>query len=131
MMRESIAAADLRLDKWLWFARFFKSRSQATDAVNGGLVHVNGERAKPARAVRLGDTLTITRGEAQFEVVVEALLARRGPASEAQRAYRETDASIAQRERRREQQRHAPPAPFGRPDKHERRALRSLRGRPL
>jgi ribosome-associated heat shock protein Hsp15 len=119
----------LRLDKWLWFTRFFKSRSQATEAVGGGLVHVNGERAKPARSVRVGDTLSITRGETHFEVVVQKLLKRRGPASEAQAAYEETQASVAQRERRRENHRHVAPAPFHRPDKHARRALRNLRGR--
>ena len=120
--------AELRLDKWLWFARFFKSRSQATDAVAGGLVHINGERTKPARMVHVGDTLAITRGETQMEVVVQLLLARRGPATEAQKAYTETEASVAQRQRRREQLR-AAPTPGGRPDKHDRRALRTLRGR--
>jgi ribosome-associated heat shock protein Hsp15 len=125
----SNSADELRIDKWLWFARFFKSRSQATDAVAGGLVHVNGERTKPARAIRVGDKLAITRGDISTEVLVQALLVRRGPASEAQKAYAETETSIAQRERRREQQRAAPLAPFGRPDKHARRALRSLRGR--
>jgi ribosome-associated heat shock protein Hsp15 len=119
----------LRIDKWLWFARFFKSRSQATDAVAGGLVHLNDERTKAARVVHVGDRLSITRGENRFVVVVKLLLARRGPAAEAQAAYEETPESIAQRERKREQLRIAPPAPFGRPDKHERRAIRNLRGR--
>ncbi|HYM35596.1 MAG TPA: S4 domain-containing protein [Steroidobacteraceae bacterium] len=126
-----LEAEGLRVDKWLWFARFFKSRSPATDAVAGGLVHINGERAKPARAIRIGDTLAITRGESNFEVIVQKLLERRGPAPEAQAAYTETAASIAQREQKREQHRHAAPAPFGRPNKHERRALRNLRGRPI
>jgi ribosome-associated heat shock protein Hsp15 len=119
----------LRLDKWLWFARFFKSRSLATDAVAGGRVHVNGARVKPAHEVQVGDTLSITRGEMRFEVVVHTMLQRRGPAAEAQSAYVETPASIAAREQKREQMRIAPPAPMGRPDKHERRALRDLRGR--
>src|SRR5215831_14661673 len=110
-------ADGLRIDKWLWFARFFKSRSQATDAVSGGLVHVNGERVKPARLIHTGDTLAITRGETQFEVVVQSLPERRGPASEAQAAYLETQLSIANRERRRQEHKYAPPAPFGRPDK--------------
>jgi ribosome-associated heat shock protein Hsp15 len=122
-------ANGLRLDKWLWFARFFKSRSLATDAVNGGRVHVNNVRAKPAREVQVGDTLSISRDEVRFEVVVQSLPARRGPASEAQTAYRETDESTAERARQREQLRNAPPAPIGRPDKHERRALRGLRNR--
>jgi ribosome-associated heat shock protein Hsp15 len=126
----SVDASDgLRVDKWLWFARFFKSRSQATEAVAGGLVHVNGERVKASREIQIGDTLFITRGESRYEIVVQSLLTRRGPATEAQSAYLETEQSIANRERKREQLRIAPPAPFGRPDKHERRALRSLRGR--
>jgi len=119
----------LRIDKWLWFARFFKSRSMATEAVSGGLVHVNGGRVKPSREIHSGDTLTITRGESRFEVIVQSLPLRRGPASEAQLSYRETDASRAERERKREQQRVSPPAPFGRPDKHGRRALQRLKGR--
>jgi ribosome-associated heat shock protein Hsp15 len=124
--RESDA---LRIDKWLWFARFFKSRSQATDAVAGGLVHVNGERTKPAHAIRIGDALTITRGDLSYEVVVKKVLERRGPAPEAQSGYEETPDSIAKRERQRALHRLAPPAPIGRPDKHDRRALRNLRGR--
>jgi ribosome-associated heat shock protein Hsp15 len=125
----TLAADGLRIDKWLWFARFFKSRSQAAAAVAGGLVHVNHERAKPARTIRVGDTLTITRGESRFEVGVHSLPTRRGPATEAQQAYIETPESLLQRERKREQLRIAPPAPFGRPDKQDRRALRSLRER--
>src|SRR5690242_781211 len=119
----------LRLDKWLWHARFFKSRSQATDAVNGGLVHVNDERVKPSRSVAVGDRLAITRSETRMEVVVRAIPVRRGPASEAQACYEETAASQRLREARREQQRLRPPAPQGRPDKHDRRALRDLKGR--
>jgi ribosome-associated heat shock protein Hsp15 len=86
-------------------------------------------RAKPARTIRVGDTLTITRGESRFEVGVHSLPTRRGPATEAQQAYIETPESLLQRERKREQLRIAPPAPFGRPDKQDRRALRSLRER--
>jgi ribosome-associated heat shock protein Hsp15 len=119
----------LRIDKWLWFARFFKSRSLATEAVVGGRVHVNGTRAKPAREVQVGDTLSITRGEIRFEVAVQSLLTRRGPAAEAQSAYTETAESAADRERQREQLRNAPPAPIGRPNKHDRRALLGLRDR--
>jgi ribosome-associated heat shock protein Hsp15 len=120
-------ATELRLDKWLWFARFFKSRSQATEAVAGGLVHVNGERVKPSRVVQVNDSLQITRDEERFEVVVQGIPKRRGPASEARTHYVETPASLAERERKREQSRHAPPAPDRRPDKHARRMLRDLR----
>lgn len=119
----------LRIDKWLWHARFFKSRSQATEAVTGGLVHVNGERVKPSRAVGLGDRLIVTRGETRMEVVVREIPLRRGPASAAQACYEETADSAASREKRREQLRIRAPAPMGRPDKHDRRALRDLKGR--
>ena len=118
----------MRLDKWLWHARFFKSRSQATDAAAGGRVHVNGERAKPARDIKVGDCLEISREEQRFEVTVIGLPTRRGPASEAQQSYAETPASIQQREQKREHQRYAAPAPAGRPNKHDRRALRSMKG---
>lgn len=117
----------LRIDKWLWFTRFFKSRSQATDAVTGGLVHVNGERVKPSRVVQMNDRLLITREESRFEVIVQGMPVRRGPATEARTYYVETPESIAAREVRREYARLAPPAPDGRPDKHGRRALRDLR----
>ena len=126
-----IADADLpdllRIDKWLWFARFFKSRSQATDAVAGGLVHVNDERVKPSRVVQLNDRLTITRDENRFDVVVIGMPVRRGPASEARLHYQETEQSIAARMARQAHARLAPPAPDGRPDKHARRMLRGLR----
>jgi ribosome-associated heat shock protein Hsp15 len=120
-------SAGLRIDKWLWFARFFKSRSQATDAVAGGLVHVNGERIKPSRCVHIDDLVHITGEDVRFDVVVIGLPVRRGPASEARTFYRETPESALAREQRREQARHAPPAPPGRPDKHDRRTLRDLR----
>jgi len=119
--------ASLRIDRWLWFSRFFKSRSQATTAVAGGLVHVNGERTKPSRVVQINDRLTITREETRFEVIVTGLPSRRGPASEARQHYAETEASIAARETRRQHAQMAPPAPDGRPDKHARRILRDLR----
>lgn len=119
----------LRIDKWLWHARFFKSRSLATAAVSGGHVHVNDERVKPSRAVAIGDRLTITRAEERMEVVVRALPARRSPAAAAQASYEETPASVAARERRREFRKLRAPAPEGRPDKHDRRALRDLKGR--
>jgi ribosome-associated heat shock protein Hsp15 len=121
------ARSGLRIDKWLWCARFFKSRSQASEAVAGGRVHVNGERVKPSRPIHVNDRLQITRDEIFFEVIVQGIPGRRGPAAEARLHYAETPESISARERRREQAHLAPPAPDGRPDKHARRVLRDLR----
>ena len=90
--------AELRLDKWLWAARFFKTRAAATAAIGGGKVHVNGQRVKPARTVRPGDRLEILRGEARYAVVVQALNDQRRPAAEAAGLYEETPESLAKRE---------------------------------
>jgi ribosome-associated heat shock protein Hsp15 len=119
--------AGLRIDKWLWCARFFKSRSQATAAGAGGRVHGKRERGKPSRGVHVDDRIEITRDELRFEVVIRGLPVRRGPAPEARTHYVETEASLAAREQQRERSRLAPPAPDGRPDKHARRLLRGLR----
>jgi ribosome-associated heat shock protein Hsp15 len=127
MEQQAQETAGLRIDKWLWCARFYKSRSQATAAVAGGLVHVNGERVKPSRAVHVDDRIEITRDELRMEVVIRGLPVRRGPAPEARTHYIETEPSIAARELQRERARLAPPAPDGRPDKHARRILRDLR----
>ncbi len=89
---------NLRVDKWLWAARFFKTRSLASEAVNGGKVHVNGQRAKPARALHVGDQLEIKRGQETFEIIVQAISSKRGPAKEAARLYNETDQSRIKRE---------------------------------
>ena len=83
----------MRIDKWLWAARFFKTRSLATEAVPGGRVHMDGARVKPAKDVRVGDRLEITIGEAVFAVEVRGLADKRGPASQAQRLYEETEES--------------------------------------
>ncbi len=127
--KEELPGEGLRIDKWLWFTRFFKNRSEATDAVAGGRVHVGGDRVKPSRPVHPGDELTITREETRYDVVVHGIPVRRGPAAEAQSFYVETPASEAAREKKREQLKMAPPSPDGRPNKHDRRALRNLRGR--
>ena len=87
----------VRLDKWLWAARFFKTRALASAAVSGGKVHSNGQSLKPSRAVRQGDRFEIRRGFECFEVVVTGLSERRGPASSAQSLYHETDSSVARR----------------------------------
>jgi len=117
----------LRLDKWLWHARFFKTRSMATDAVAGGRVHVNGERTKPSHDIKVGDQLEISRDEQHFEVTVLSLPARRGPGAEAKLAYEESAASVLHREKIRDMQRYAPVAPAHRPGKHDRRLLRKLK----
>jgi ribosome-associated heat shock protein Hsp15 len=118
-----------RLDKWLWHCRFFKTRSLATAAINGGKVHLNAERVKPAHRVRIGDrpSLSLQGIVAEFEVL--GLPLRRGPAAEAQAQYRETAASAERRARLREQQRLAQtsrPRPDSRPDKRDRRRLLRL-----
>jgi len=128
-----MAEEGARVDRWLWAARFFKTRGLAQDAVAGGRVHVNGQRVKPAKALKEGDRIEITRGDDRLEVVVEGLSGRRGPAPEAQALYRETPESIAEREARREARRLKAagrgPAPAHRPDKRDRRRLiRFVRG---
>ncbi|MES1942807.1 RNA-binding S4 domain-containing protein [Salinisphaera sp. PC39] len=120
----------VRLDKWLWAARFFKTRPLAAEAVAGGKVDVAGVRARPGYAVKVGDRLEITKGELRFEVVVADVAARRGPAAEAQRLYEETAASVAARERAAERRRVAgsgAPRPEGRPDKKSRRRLQRVK----
>jgi ribosome-associated heat shock protein Hsp15 len=117
----------VRLDKWLWAARFFKTRSQASEAVDGGKVELNGGRAKPAKEVRVGDELRIRLGPYEHHVVVRGLSDKRGPASVAQALFEETAESIAAREKLREDHRLAP-ALFvyeekGRPRNKARRAL--------
>jgi ribosome-associated heat shock protein Hsp15 len=125
------AADALRLDKWLWCARFFRSRGLAQAAVEGGHVQVNGERPRPSRLVRVGDRLRITRERERFEVEVTGIPLRRGPASEARQHYLESAESIAARERAREFDRLAPVAGSGRPGKRDRRELlRTVKGRP-
>jgi ribosome-associated heat shock protein Hsp15 len=116
----------VRLDKWLWAARFYKTRSLATDAVLGGHVHVGDVRVKPSREVRLGETLEITQGPRRRTVVVTGLSDKRGPASVAQGLYEETAESIARGEQRRLERR-AEPQPVGRPSKVDRRRLDALR----
>ncbi|HKV96579.1 MAG TPA: S4 domain-containing protein [Gammaproteobacteria bacterium] len=116
----------MRLDKWLWCARFFKTRALATAAVAGGKVHVDGTRAKASHAVRIGERLEITRGPERFEIVVCGVSRRRGPAGEAQRLYAETAASVALRTRHAELRKLAAlasPAPAKRPDKKSRRLI--------
>lgn len=115
-----------RIDKWLWAARFFKTRSLAAEAAESGKVQVNGARAKPAREVRAGDTVELRVGELHWTVTVRATAPRRGPAPEAQALYEETEASRRAREEQAAQRRLAAPPGAdlrGRPTKRDRRRL--------
>lgn len=121
-------AADesLRLDRWLWCVRLYKSRSLATMAVAGGHVHLNGARVKPAHAVTPGDRLSVSQGGLEREFTVRAIPERRGPAPEARACYEESAESVARAARVGEARRLAAlttPRPEGRPDKKERRDL--------
>lgn len=121
----------LRIDKWLWAARFMKTRSLASEAVKGGRVQVNGQRAKPSKDVGAGDRLEITIGQSRRTVIVVAVAERRGPAKQAQLLYEETAESIAERERQADQRRltQAPqPDLGGRPTKRDRRRFEKTPG---
>lgn len=124
--QERKSLTELRLDKWLWAARFFKTRTLATEAVSGGKVHVNGARVKPAHELRIGDQLSITRGPDRYEVSVLGLSDHRGPASVAQALYEETAASREARSHEAEMRKAAAlatPMTRGRPDKKTRRLI--------
>lgn len=121
----------LRIDKWLWAARFFKTRAQASKACDLGRIHSNGIEAKPAREVRVGDRLHIKNEGGEFDIDVLALSEMRGPAAVAQQLYRETDASKDARaraaEERKAMQLYAP-LPERRPSKRDRRRIIQFRG---
>ncbi|MFQ5519137.1 MAG: RNA-binding S4 domain-containing protein [Mariprofundus sp.] len=120
----------VRIDKWLWAARFFKTRGLSTEMVNGGHVHMNGERIKASKAVQVGDVLSIQRGQERFIITVTALAEKRGSATMAQALYQETEASIKAREKQKLLRKlHAPPAPQKRPDKKARRQIIRFRRR--
>jgi len=126
---EDGARDSLRLDVWLWAARFFKTRSLAKHAIETGKVDVGGQRAKPSRSVRVGDALRIVRGEETFEVEVRGLSDVRGPAPIAQALYAESESSRVAREAARAQrvaERAGYRPPEGRPDKRARRLIRAL-----
>lgn len=121
-----------RVDKWLWAARFFKTRNLAIEAVTGGKVHVNDERVKPSRQVRVGDTVSISKGVESFVVCVRGLHTQRRPASEASLLYEETEASRAAREQAQEARRQgylADPQVDHRPNKRDRRHIRRFIGK--
>ncbi|MDT8312025.1 MAG: RNA-binding S4 domain-containing protein [Methylophaga sp.] len=115
-----------RLDKWLWAARFFKTRALAVEAINGGKVHVQGQRAKPSRNIHTGDMLEISKPPYNFEIEVLGLEKQRRPTSEAQTLYQETAASQSKREQLREQLKNEPLGfreQKGRPSKRDRRHI--------
>jgi len=120
----------VRIDKWLWAARFFKTRSMAAQAVAGGKVHLNGGRIKPAKQVQPGDELRVRRGELEFVVTVIAVLDKRRPAKEAQLLYEESEESILQRQQHKERKQleaaNRMHGPVKRPDKRSRRQIRSF-----
>ena len=119
----------MRLDKWLWAARFFKTRSLAQQAIESGRVGLNRERVKPSHAVKVEDSVSVRVGEFEWQVRVKGLSERRGPAPEARKLYEESAESRAERERRIELRRwSAEPAAAikGRPTKRDRRRLEDL-----
>lgn len=123
--------SSVRVDKWLWAARFFKTRSLATDAAEGGRVQVNGLRAKPAKEVRVGDRVEVSIGDMLWELHVEGLSDKRGPAPEARKLYRESEASTARREQAMENRRlQVEPSQeiHGRPTKRDRRVMDRWKG---
>ena len=124
------AVNEVRIDKWLWAARFFKTRGAATEAVLGGRAHVNGERVKPSKVVRAGDTVEVTIGTVRRTVAVIEVSDRRGPASVAATMYAETSESRAAREQHALERRLAGPLGAdigGRPTKQARRRLDAMR----
>lgn len=122
----------VRLDRWLWAARFFKTRALAAAAIAGGKVQVNGTRAKPAKHLQVGDELRVRVGPYEWLVAVRALSERRGPPKAAQALYEESAAGRAVRERLAEQHKIAPAPTYqgkGRPTKKERREIERLEER--
>lgn len=128
-MNQPLPRDTVRLDLWLWAARFYKTRSLAKDAIETGKVEVDGQRAKPSRVVRVGEAMRITRGQELFEVEVRALSDKRGAASIAQGLYAESETSRARREAERAAraaERAGYCAPETKPDKRARRLIRAL-----
>ena len=120
------APAGVRLDKWLWAARFFKTRQLAQEAITGGRVHLNGQRSKPGKEIGVGALLEITKDQLSWRIRVTALSARRGPAKEAITLYEETPESLARRQaelERRREMKALDAGPDGRPNKRDRRLI--------
>ncbi len=131
-MNNFVIEQPVRLDKWLWAARFFKTRSLATDAVNGGKVHINHQRCKAARHVKIDDVITITIGQIEREVIVRQYSEQRGPAKIAVTLYEETEASLSKREQQRQQRRLVAaitPVHGYRPSRKDRKDAARMRGK--
>lgn len=128
---DSSAPGRVRIDKWLWAARFFKTRALAVEAIEGGKITSAGDRVKPAKLIQLGDVVSVRLGPYEHVVTVRGISERRGPASEAATLYEESAASVATRTKLAEQLRMAPPAfvfeEKGRPTKRDRREIERLR----
>lgn len=116
-------AETIRLDKWLWAARFFKTRQLACDAVNGGHVEVNGQRAKPGRSIQPGARLHFTKGTLEWDLVVRGISKQRGPATQAALLYEEDEASRERRQAQVRERRDLGSAPESRPNKRDRRLI--------
>jgi len=120
------ALEGIRIDKWLWAARFFKTRQLAIDAINGGKVHLNGQRTKPGRILKPGARLQISKGPLEWDVEVKGISRQRGPASEAALLYEETEESRERREELTRERRELgvySPGPRTRPNKRDRRLI--------
>lgn len=129
IMTQKEETDDVRLDKWLWAARFFKTRSMAAKAVNGGKVHLNGQRVKAARSVSIGDELVITIGIMEFHVTVLAISKYRRPAKEARLLYEESEESVRVRQEQKDIRRMANAgysAPAKKPGKRDRRKIKAF-----
>ena len=121
---------ELRIDKWLWVARFFKTRALASEAVNGGKVHLNGHRVKAGRSVKIGDTLSIQKSSDLFEILIVGINKTRRPAKEAKLLYEESEKSRLKREQEHAIKKLASatrPVPQRRPGKRERELLRNFK----
>lgn len=129
-MSNDFSGESVRLDRWLWVARIYKTRSLAARAINGGKVHLNGKRAKRSKSVKEGDRLQITKGIYEYHLIIRTLSERRGPAAEARKLYEETAESVKGREELAAQLKAAPTPIYkgrGRPTKKERRQIDRFR----
>ncbi len=122
---QKTGSTGVRLDKWLWSARFYRTRALAVEAINGGHVHINGVRVKPSRSINVGDELRITKGATTFTLQVRVLSTKRGPAAQARTLYEENEQSLRLREQQAAERRliAASSGPKKRPDKRARRRI--------